>query len=329
MEALDGASGERGSASQLDAGEKLDQDDSGDQFEAGNDSSADRYVAQTPCLTTKNSPNHHTSDAQENKDKAMDSDRAAARTASDAKNHKPENSDAQRCGEILQRKSGTLESKANNSCCYNNGGASQDCACRPPGQDSSVAATQRRFEKSEYLRFFADSLAAHPHAACRSNSLVELSIASQAKIRESLHGADCAADAPPKRRSLTPKQEGCLLHTACDDDDSRYLQDDHEAEFPTYQQLHQYLHTSSFYGNKGRAHDIDRSAASRSETRGLLATDNPVPDNDQDDDDDGNGDEKDNGYFVKGGGDHYIHVCMHDDDDHDDDVNDADDGVTC
>ena len=116
------------------------------------------------------------------------------------------------------------------------------------------------------MRFFTDSLAAHPHA-CRSNSLVELTQTSQAKLTAHLHPNSAA-----KRLSLTPRQEGYLLLSAAADDNSPYLDDDEDPEFPPYEELQRYLHASKQC--KGRAHALDRSAAPRDEVCGLLEAGN-------------------------------------------------------
>lgn len=134
--------------------------------------------------------------------------------------------------------------------------------CRKTASSLTGVVCRRGLDKSEHLRFFTDSLAAHPHA-CRSNSLVELTQTSQAKLTAHLHPS-CAA----KRLSLTPRQEGYLLLSTAADDNSPYLDDDEDPEFPPYEELQRYLHANKQC--KGRAHALDRGVAPRDEVCGLL-----------------------------------------------------------
>ncbi|XP_070198837.1 uncharacterized protein [Littorina saxatilis] len=129
---------------------------------------------------------------------------------------------------------------------------------------ATIAPCRRVLDKSEHMRFFTDSLTALPHA-CRSNSLVELTQTSQAKLTAPLH----APRGAPKRLSLTPRQEGFLfLNNVAADDNSPYLDDEEDPEFPPYEELQRYLHASKKH--KGRAHALDRSAAQQDEVSGLL-----------------------------------------------------------
>ncbi|XP_076450179.1 uncharacterized protein LOC143286487 [Babylonia areolata] len=126
---------------------------------------------------------------------------------------------------------------------------------------AGVVVCPRALDKSEHMRFFTDSLAAHPHA-CRSNSLVELTQATQAKLTARLD-----SNPAPKRLSLTPRQEGYLLLNT--EDGSPYSDQEEDPEFPPYEELQHYLHASKQHA-KGRALASDRGSARRDEVCGLL-----------------------------------------------------------